>query len=693
MKYELPVCTPESVGIPSEAIERFLRRLEERYLPMHSVLMSRNGKLCFENYWEAFDKDKKHRMYSTSKSFVSAAIGILIGDGKLALDDKITKFFPDKVPENLHPYTAAATVRDLLMMATPHLYEHCTYSPDKPDWADTYFQTPPTHLPGKIFSYDTTATTMLSIIIARITGKEFPEFLRDRLFIPAGMSDDITCIETPCGHAWGGSGVLATPRDLMKFAGVFMNGGRTATGEQVIPEWYAVEATSRQIDNTLTADDYEHTFGYGYQFWRNRHGFSCRGMGSQLAICLPEQNFILVTTGDTQSVPSACCAIYEALWKEIYPYLVKNETLAENPDAYAALNVAWNNHPLMMLPGEKTSPRMAEVSDKTYRMDAENELKWYSARVEFTERSFDRARMCRSHFRTDRRPRMSNIIEVRNLSYVYGKDTPFEKKALDNVNLDIKKGEILGIIGHTGSGKSTLLQLLNGLLKPTSGTITFNGKNIWADDVKIRDLRFRVGLVFQYPEYQLFEETVRRDIAFGPKNMGLGDDEIAIRVNAAAEFVGLEEDILDVSPFELSGGQKRRVAIAGVAAMEPDVLVLDEPTAGLDPFGRSEILTRVCNYQSGSGQTVVLVTHSMDDIAKVADRIAVLYNSKIIMCGTPSEIFSHTDELEQMGLAVPEISMVFGELRRLGVDVDPSIYTLDDAVRVLCEMKGGGVNA
>ncbi len=288
---------------------------------------------------------------------------------------------------------------------------------------------------------------------------------------------------------------------------------------------------------------------------------------------------------------------------------------------------------------------------------------------------------------------MSNIIEVRNLSYVYGKDTPFEKKALDNVNLDIKKGEILGIIGHTGSGKSTLLQLLNGLLKPTSGTITFNGKNIWADDVKIRDLRFRVGLVFQYPEYQLFEETVRRDIAFGPKNMGLGDDEIAIRVNAAAEFVGLEEDILDVSPFELSGGQKRRVAIAGVAAMEPDVLVLDEPTAGLDPFGRSEILTRVCNYQSGSGQTVVLVTHSMDDIAKVADRIAVLYNSKIIMCGTPSEIFSHTDELEQMGLAVPEISMVFGELRRLGVDVDPSIYTLDDAVRVLCEMKGGGVNA
>lgn len=385
MKYELPVCTPESVGIPSEAIERFLRRLEERYLPMHSVLMSRNGKLCFENYWEAFDKDKKHRMYSTSKSFVSAAIGILIGDGKLALDDKITKFFPDKVPENLHPYTAAATVRDLLMMATPHLYEHCTYSPDKPDWADTYFQTPPTHLPGKIFSYDTTATTMLSIIIARITGKEFPEFLRDRLFIPAGMSDDITCIETPCGHAWGGSGVLATPRDLMKFAGVFMNGGRTATGEQVIPEWYAVEATSRQIDNTLTADDYEHTFGYGYQFWRNRHGFSCRGMGSQLAICLPEQNFILVTTGDTQSVPSACCAIYEALWKEIYPYLVKNETLAENPDAYAALNVAWNNHPLMMLPGEKTSPRMAEVSDKTYRMDAENELKWYSARVEFTE--------------------------------------------------------------------------------------------------------------------------------------------------------------------------------------------------------------------------------------------------------------------------------------------------------------------
>lgn len=385
MKYEMPVCTPESVGIPSKAIDRFLECLEGHYLPMHSVLIARHGKLCFENYWKPYDADKRHRLYSTSKSFVSAAIGILCGDGKIKLDDKITKFFPDKVPENLHPYTAAATIRDLLLMATPHLYEKCTYNPKAPDWADTYFQTPPTHLPGKIFSYDTTATTMLSIIVQRVTGKEFPEFLSDRFFAPAGMNTDLTCIETPCGHAWGGSGMLATPRDLMKFAGVFMNGGRTAMGEQIVPEWYVREATSRQIDNTLTSEEPDRAFGYGYQFWMNAHGFSCHGMGCQVAVCLPEQDFILVTTGDTQGIPASYHAVYDALWEEIYPYLVKGDSVPENPEENARVTKKWAEKEVFMIPGALKSSRMTEVSGITYKMDADNSLHIRNARFDFTE--------------------------------------------------------------------------------------------------------------------------------------------------------------------------------------------------------------------------------------------------------------------------------------------------------------------
>ncbi len=383
MKYELPVAAPASVGIPAEAIERFLSRLEEKRLPMHSVLMLRHGKLCFESYRKPFDKDRKHRLYSTSKSFVSVAIGILIGDGKIALDDKITKFFPDKVPENLHPYTAAATIRDLLRMATPHYYEACTYGPEAPDWADTYFQSQPTHLPGKIFSYDTTATTMLAIIVARVTGKEFTAFLRDRLFIPAGMSEDIYCIETPCGHEWGGSGVLATPRDLMKFAYCCMNGGRI-DGRQLIPEDYIREATSRQIDNTLTADDAEHTFGYGYQFWRTRYnGFACRGMGSQLAVCLPDQEFILVTTGDTQSVPAACGLIYEALWKEIYPYLTQDAPVTEDAAALPALQAKWDGREILCSKGEAASLKAAEIDGRTFVFDGENQPGFKKAKFTF----------------------------------------------------------------------------------------------------------------------------------------------------------------------------------------------------------------------------------------------------------------------------------------------------------------------
>ncbi|NMA09224.1 MAG: serine hydrolase [Clostridiales bacterium] len=378
MKFEFPMTTPEAVGIPSAAVERFLMRLENKRLPMHSILMLRRGKLVFETYRKPFDVNRKHRLYSTSKSFVSVAIGILIGDGKLALDDLVTKFFPDLVPEDLHPYTAAATIRDLLMMATPHLRnDSCTYTPQKPDWAASYFQTLPTHLPGKIFSYDTTATMMLSIIVKRITGVEFTEFLRDRLFIPAGMSEDIRCIETPCGHEWGGSGVLATPRDLMKFAYTCMNGG-VINGQQLIPADYIKAATSKQIDNTFTAGDYEHTFGYGYQFWRTRHnGFACRGMGAQLAICLPDQDFILVTTGDTQAIPSATCVIYEALWTEIYPYLEKYVSLPENPDAYEKARARWDGQEIIHVEGAATSPMAERISGVTYRSSG-NELNFTS---------------------------------------------------------------------------------------------------------------------------------------------------------------------------------------------------------------------------------------------------------------------------------------------------------------------------
>ena len=378
MRFEFPNAAPASVGIPAAAIDRFLNRLTVNRLPMHSVLMLRHGKLVFENYWKPFDENRKHRLYSTSKSFVSAAVGILIGDGKLSLDDPVGKFFPDKVTPETHPWVTGATIRDLLMMATPHLRnDRTTYSPEDPDWADTYFQTEPTHLPGKIFSYDTTATTMLCIIIARVTGMEFPDFLRERLFIPAGMSEDIYCIETPCGHAWGGSGVMATPRDLAKFAYCCMEGGRI-NGQQLIPEDYIRAATSKQIDNTLTAETAEHTFGYGYQFWRTRHnGFACRGMGSQLAVCLPDQDFILVTTADTQGIPSACETIYDALWQEIFPYLEKAEPAAEAAEDAALLD-KWRGREILPVQGEKSSPKAAEISGKTFVFDTPNQpgLKW-----------------------------------------------------------------------------------------------------------------------------------------------------------------------------------------------------------------------------------------------------------------------------------------------------------------------------
>ena len=287
---------------------------------------------------------------------------------------------------------------------------------------------------------------------------------------------------------------------------------------------------------------------------------------------------------------------------------------------------------------------------------------------------------------------MEPILQVKNLNYIYSVGTPFEHQALQDISFSVNKGEFIGIIGHTGSGKSTLMQQLNGLLKPTSGQVLLDGKNIWSDKKLTRQARFRVGLVFQYPEYQLFEETVYKDIAFGPKNMGLKPEEIDRRVREAAGFVGLTEAQLEASPFDLSGGQKRRVAIAGVIAMEPEVLILDEPTAGLDPSGRAEILANIEAYRQAKQAAVMMVSHSMEDVARLTDRLLVLCGSKLAMDGTPAEVFTHAQELVDMGLSIPQVTQVFLRLRQLGLDVN-NVYTIDQAVAELKRIRGGGDNA
>ena len=287
---------------------------------------------------------------------------------------------------------------------------------------------------------------------------------------------------------------------------------------------------------------------------------------------------------------------------------------------------------------------------------------------------------------------MAPILEVRNLTHIYSMGTPFEHIALKDVSFAVEPGEFIGVIGHTGSGKSTLMQHMNGLLKPTEGAVLLGGEDIWSNKKLTRQSRFRVGLVFQYPEYQLFEETVYKDIAFGPKNMGLKAEEIDRRVREAAGFVGLTEEQLQVSPFDLSGGQKRRVAIAGVIAMEPEVLILDEPTAGLDPEGREEILANIQAYRKAKNATVMMVSHSMNDVARLADRLLVMNDAGLAMEGTPAEVFVHAQQLVDMGLDIPEITRIFLKLKQKGLNVDP-VYTLEQAKEVLCKLKGGNIHA
>lgn len=287
---------------------------------------------------------------------------------------------------------------------------------------------------------------------------------------------------------------------------------------------------------------------------------------------------------------------------------------------------------------------------------------------------------------------MTPILEIKNLSHIYSAGTPFEHIALDDVSFSVNKGEFIGIIGHTGSGKSTLIQHLNGLLKPTSGQVLLDGIDIWSNKKYTREARFRVGLVFQYPEYQLFEETVFKDIAFGPKNMGLKANEVERRVREAAGFVGLTEAQLQASPFELSGGQKRRVAIAGVIAMEPEILILDEPTAGLDPVGREEILSNIRAYRETKNAAILMVSHSMSDVARITDRLLVMNGSHLAMDGTPDQVFTRSSELIEMGLDIPDVSRVFMRLQQLGLSV-PSVYSIEQAVALLKGMKEGNVHA
>ena len=280
---------------------------------------------------------------------------------------------------------------------------------------------------------------------------------------------------------------------------------------------------------------------------------------------------------------------------------------------------------------------------------------------------------------------MEPILETKKLSHIYSAGTPFERGALVDVDFAAYPGEYLGIIGHTGSGKSTLIQHLNGLLKPTSGQVLFQGTDIWTDLKTTRRTRFQVGLVFQYPEYQLFEETVYKDISFGPRNMGLDEKEIDRRVRSAAYFVGLRDDQLNQSPFELSGGQKRRVAIAGVIAMEPKVLILDEPTAGLDPVGTESILSNIRAYHKAQNATIIMVSHSMEEMARTVDRLVVVNDGKIALEGAPSQVFQHGQELEDMGLGIPQMTRVFNRLKAMGVDVGSSVYTVEQAKRAILD--------
>ncbi len=356
-----PVSSPESAGIPSSAILRFLERIGLERTCMHGFLILRGGQIAVEGYWAPFTVDRKHRMYSISKSVVSLAIGLLIDEGKLRLEDRAETFFKDKLSEQVHPYLAQTTIRDLLMMSTPH--SRNSYTRNDSDWAATFFQMEPSHPPGTIFAYDTAATVILNTIVERISGVHFLEYMRPRLLDPIGFSKDAWCIQTPEGTSWGGSGVICTLRDMAKLAYVCLNGGRW-DGQQLISEEYIREATSKQIDNSINGNR-----GYGYQIWMEADGgFSFRGMGSQFAFCYPKKDFIFACIADTQGSRSTDTEIVDAFHEELYPYIA-NEAISENPETYNLLKEKIDHLRILPQRGAADSSYANGISEKWYRMN------------------------------------------------------------------------------------------------------------------------------------------------------------------------------------------------------------------------------------------------------------------------------------------------------------------------------------
>lgn len=369
MAYQFKSITPEQAGIPSSAVTAFINKIEERKMELHSLLLVKNGKLLTEAYWKPFDRDFRHRLYSSSKSFVSVAIGILIGDGKLSLDDKAVDFFPDKVTEDTDFRLKMTTIRDLLRMTTPYKVGR-TYSPDETDWTDSFFKNELIdHYPGTVFDYNTTATTMLCMIIKRVSGQELAEFLSERLFAPLGMAKDIRCIKTPCGHDWGGSGIICTPRDFARFATLCLNMGKH-NGKQLVPEKYMREATSKQIETQVTEAQPEETHGYGYQFWCLRDGgFATLGMGCQISLNFPQFGFSLIATGNTQAVPNGYSAYVIATFFDIlYPFLEASSPLAENPQEYGILQDKISSLAVPCVRGALSSPVDEKINGVEFNM-------------------------------------------------------------------------------------------------------------------------------------------------------------------------------------------------------------------------------------------------------------------------------------------------------------------------------------
>lgn len=376
----MSVCTPEEVGIPSSAVEAYISELNEQRITLHSLLMVRHDKIICESYWKPMGPDFRHRLYSCSKSFVSCAVGLLIEQGLLHLDDKAVDFFPDKAPANPHPWLAMMTVRDLLCMTTCYTYG-ASYKPTDPDWEETFFHSEISHIPGTVYSYCTTATTMLCMIIKRVSGKEFTEVLRP-IFDEIGISEELYCIETPCGHEWGGSGVMATTREFAKFANLCMHYGEY-NGKQLLPRDYMMEATSVQVDNGAYMSSVDGGVGYGYQFWPMRNGgFAFHGMGCQFGICLPKEDFLIITTGYEELNNKSTVEIFNALWREIYPHLREDRPLPPNPSAYERLTRCVNSQELARPVGELSSPIAGDVSGRTYVM-ADNSMHFKWVRFEF----------------------------------------------------------------------------------------------------------------------------------------------------------------------------------------------------------------------------------------------------------------------------------------------------------------------